>query len=141
MKHIKTFENYIIGDKESEKRFMSSLYNVGITKVVGYLPIGNIPIYGNDTVENVIQWVKNNNLEYKIFTEEEAKTSTGALYIYDYNMLNQILLSNKDVLYDAGVPLDPHDYINYIASNIVYQHLYPLAYEIIGKTFNDERFR
>ena len=138
MKYIKFFEQYI---EKSPEDFMSDLYNVGKTKAVGYLPIPNINKYGNDTVENVIEWCKLNNLKYKIFTEKEGSTWGGALYVYDYNMLEKILEKHYNILQSANVPLNPDKYVDYIETNIVNNDLFPQAYKIIGLTFNDKRFR
>lgn len=122
--------------------FMSDLYNVGITKAVGYLPKDNIKIYGNDSVENVIAWCNKNNLCYRHFATYEGSTgSGGAFYVYDYIMLQNILTKYSDILNDVSIPTEPDAYIDYIEKNTVYQHLYPDAFKVIGLTFNDKRFR
>jgi hypothetical protein len=137
MKHLKLFEEY---DSNYSKQIMSDLYDVGIKKALGYLPIRTISKYGNDTVENVINWAKENGKSYQIFTEDEGSTSSGSLYVYDVDMLKNMLYLYKEELIKASIPLDPHAYVDYIEKNLVLQQEFPKAYEIIGKTFNDKRF-
>lgn len=135
MKHILLFENY-----KSPEEFMSDLYNVGKTKAVGYLPFDNIKIYGNDSVENVINWCKENNLKYRHFKTHEGSTgSGGAFYVYDYKMLLDLLQKYSNILIDAHVPTEPDNYISYIEKNIVYENIYPDAYKVVAITFNDKR--
>ena len=118
----------------------SSLLDVGIKKAVGYLPLETILKYGGKQAkDDFIKWASENNLKYHTF--KKGYISIGALYIWDENMLKDILNEYKDVLLDAGVPITPDEYIKYIHYNVVYDHKYPLAYIAIGKTFNDKRFR
>lgn len=145
IKIAETLENtyylYSVREAKTSTEFMSDLYNVGITKSVGYLPYDNIRIYGNDSVDNVILWSNQNNLRHRHFSSSEGSTgSGGAFYVYDYNMLQDILTKYSDILVDAGIPTEPDDYIDYIEKNTVYNHLYPEAYKVIGYTFNDKRF-
>jgi hypothetical protein len=119
--------------------FMADLYDVGTKKAVGYLPIVNIEKVGYDTVENVMWWAENNNKECKaIFS---GHTYSGALYVYDYNMLNILLKKYSDILEDAGVPTEPHSYIEHIEHITVYSSEFPDAYKVIGLSFNDRRFK
>ncbi len=138
MKHIQLYENYI----KSAEEFMSDLYDVGTRKAVGYLPYDNIKIYGNDSVENVIAWCKTKNLRYRHFKQHEGTTGAGgAFYVYDYEMLNDILQKYSDILIEANAPTEPDAYIEFVEKNTIFQHLNPELFKVIGITFNDKRFR
>ena len=56
-------------------------------------------------------------------------------------MLSDILLKYKDVLTEAGVPIDPDKYVKYIEFNTIFRQEHPEAFVAIGKTFNDKRFQ
>ena len=116
------------------------LLNVGKTKALGYLPLMTITNCGNgNSLSTLIIWVCHNNLDFEIHTH--GHTGSGALYIWNTKQLEDILIKNKEVLIKAGVPITPKEYVHYIEHNTVFSQKYPEAYEIIGKTFNDRRFR
>lgn len=127
-------------EKDIDIDFMSDLYDVGTKKALGYLPKKNIPKHGKDTVENVIDWCYKNNKEYKLFTQGACGVSSGALYVWDEEMLRNMLEKYKVDLKEAGIPITPKRYVIHIAKNVVYKDDYPDAYKIIGMTFNDPRF-
>lgn len=117
----------------------SNLLDVGTRKTVGYLPIETIKKYGGRNVfKELIQWAKDNGYEFKLI--KGGHTSSGALYIWDINMLQEILNQYKDVLTDAGVPVTANQYVEYIEHNVVNNNEFPEAYKVIGITFNDKRF-
>jgi len=117
------------------------LLDVGTKKALGYLPLGTIQKYGDKKAErDLIEWAKEQGLKYKKILG--GSTAIGALYIWDEQMLMGILKKYKDVLKKAGVPTDDtEDYVDFIEHILVHEPEYPEAYKVIGKTFNDKRFR
>jgi len=117
------------------------LLDVGKKKALGYLPLGSIRTYGGKTAEkDLINWAKEQGLKYKKILG--GTTHIGALYIWDEDMLMNILKKYEDVLEEAGVPTnDTEDYVDFIEHNYVIESEYPEAYRAVGKTFNDKRFR
>lgn len=118
----------------------SSLLDVGINKPVGYLPLSTIVMYGGKKARlELIDWAISNGLKYGVFMR--GHTASGALYIWDENSLNAMLNKYKDILIEAGVPTEAEEYVRYIEHTHVSEKKYPNAYTVVGKTFNDKRFR
>jgi len=117
------------------------LLDVGSKKALGYLPINTILKYGGKNTErDLINWAEEQGLRHKKILG--GTTYIGALYIWDEQMLMGILKKYKDVLKKAGVPTDDtEDYVDFIEHILVHEPEYPEAYKVIGKTFNDKRFR
>jgi hypothetical protein len=129
-------DNYII------KSLLSDLYNVGSSKSLGYLPLSTLTEVCNTSIQDIIDYSNTNNLGYLLYTQEESGISSGAIFVYDETMLLNILQTNKKILVKAKIPTDNViDYINYTNKVFVPEEKYPLAYKVIGKTFNDPRFR
>jgi hypothetical protein len=124
-----------------KKDIMSDLYDVGRKKSVGYLPLSTLADL-NENIGEIIKYTRLNNLNYKIYNSGECDTSSGAIYVWCESMLAKILIDNQTVLAKAKIPFKYCiDYIDYIASKYVCSEKYPLAYIVVGKTFNDFRFR
>jgi GNAT superfamily N-acetyltransferase len=121
------------------KYIFDDLLDVGSKKACGYLPLNTIRTYGdNNALNDIIRWAFDNGNEAKIF--KTGNVASGALYVWNIKMLEEILYKYKDVLTNANIPIDPDEYIKYIQHNIVYDSEYPQAYKVIGMTFNDKRF-
>ena len=122
------------------KDIFSDLLNVGVRKSVGYLPLSTIEKYGDaDTIFDLITWADENKLNCKsIFT---GTTASGAFYVWDCKMLRPLLDKHKEVLVDAGIPLNCYHYVDHIEHVLVPKELYPEAYKVIGLTFADKRFK
>jgi hypothetical protein len=126
-------------DEESPEMILSDLYDVGDTKSLGYLPIETLYEYCNKTVQDIIDFTNEKGLCYQLHKDAG---STGELYVYHEEMLMDILKQHKEILTLAGIPCDDaNEFIRYIAYNLVSQEKFPEAYVVIGKTFNDPRFR
>lgn len=119
----------------------SDLLDVGTKKALGYLPLSSIRKYGGETAEqDLINWAEEQGLKHKKILG--GTTYIGALYIWDEDMLTKILKRYEDILNDAGVPTDTtEEYVDFIEHYLVHEPEYPEAYKVIGKTFNDKRFR
>lgn len=130
--------------KEEIADIQADLWEVGKTKGLGYLPLGTLKKCGL-SVDEVLAFAKENSLKYILF-DRYAKgvcdVVSGAFYLYDEGMLQEILHANKDVLRKAGVPFEHAEgYIRHISGNLVNQQEYPEAYIVVAKTFNDARYR
>jgi len=129
--------------KHSKEELMNDLYNVGVSKAVGYLPLKTLTEICGERVMDTIIFAKENELSFLQFSYPENCTiCSGALYFYHEDMLKNILMENKNVLSKAGVPYrDNSSFIRHIAMKTVSHSMYPEAYIVIMKVFNDNRLR
>lgn len=116
----------------------SDLLLVGKEKSLGYLPLSTIKEYGR-SIEYFQRYAKRNKLKSLLI--QECNIGSGALYIYDENMLLNILKSNAKTLRKAKIPTKCIDFVKYISTNSVCFKTCPEAFIVIGKTFNDYRFK
>lgn len=118
----------------------SSLLSVGENKPVGYLSLSTIDKYGDDNaLHDLIQWASDKKYGVEIF--KNGTTASGALYIWDNKSLNQLLTKYSQILKKAKIPTTADEYVKYIEHNIVSDDVYPDAYAVVGKSFNDKRYR
>ena len=115
------------------------LTDVGTKKAMGYLPLSTIVEYGGDILA-IINRVKTSHCNYIIADEDECHVASGALYVWDDRMLTEILKKYETILLRANIPITPYEYANYIMRKTVLYDYFPLAYIVIGLTFNDSRF-
>ena len=134
---IKLKKNIPYAD-DKKKKLLDDLFEVGISKAVGYLPLSTIKkIGGKKFINTLIEYAKRENLDYMLF-EFPSAYSSPELYFYDIKMLNPILSKYKDVLQNAGIPTSPKEYIEYIHEVNVKREEYPEAHYVIAKTFDDK---
>lgn len=135
MSNLAFDDNYI-------EELLSDLYGVGITKSLGYLPLDTLTEICKTSIQDIINYSNKNKFGYLIYTQEECGIGSGAIFVYDEVMLMDILQVNKKMLTKAKVPTGKAiDYIEYLNKVHVAEEKYPLAYKVIGQTFNDYRFR
>lgn len=127
---------------EVRNDILDDLYLVGKSKSLGYLPLHTLENLCGVSVEEIKTFANQNNLKYLILKNGECDIHSGAVYVFDDSMLSNILMENRAVLKNAGVPTENAiDYILFISNNTISSYKYPDAYAAIGKTFNDQRFR
>jgi hypothetical protein len=120
--------------------FTDLLY-VGTRKAMGWLPFSTIKRYGGEyAIKELIDWANENHYNYKCASEARSEVASGALFIWDEIMLEEILYKYKDILTKAEIPIIPEDYVNYTMSNVIRSEVNLPAYIVIGFTFNDSRF-
>lgn len=124
--------------KQFDDLIYDDLFLVGKDKALGYLPIATIEQFGRDA-DFFVRYAKRNKL--KSILIPKCNVGSGALYIYSEDMLSNILNENRKVLKSANVPYKCREYVNHIANNVVSYDTNPDAFVIVGKTFNDIRFR
>lgn len=122
-------------DAQLNEMIFNDLLLVGKRKAVGYLPLLSIQEYGR-TIDEFMAFAVEHGLKFKIFLDCTVKG--GSLYLYDEYWLKQLLIENAATLIKADIPLHPEAYIDYIAH---YSVVDEEAFVIVGKTFNDPRFR
>jgi len=132
----------LIKESLTQNPFKGDLLNVGKTKAVGYLPLKTINSYKSPSKEDFIKYAKNNGLGYKEYSEKDSSIGSGSLYIWDNDMVMSILSKYNQILKDAKIPTeDPFEYVDYIVKNLILPETHPEAYEVVGKSFNDSRFK
>ena len=127
-------------DKLTNGIFNDILY-VGTRKALGWLPLSRIKMYGGEyAVKELIDWANKNHYDYKCVSEIRSQIASGALFIWDEVMLEEILYKYRDILTEASIPIIPEDYVNYIMEKTIFSHVNLPAYIVVGFTFNDKRF-
>lgn len=118
----------------------NDLINVGNTKALGYLPLSTIEDFGG-SIDELLNYAKFNNIKYLLLEQFECKIVSGALYFYDDKWLKNMVEQFNDILYLANVDISSlENMVRYIAKYSVRPDIYPCAYIVIGKMFNDHRF-
>lgn len=122
-------------------RSLSDLFNVGRTKLVGSLPILELRKYfSEDFIYNDLKaWAEKRGLRAKL--KFEGQTGGGAFYVWNSKGLMAFLSTHEQALTVARIPITPEAYIDHIEKHPVSKDDFPVAYSLIGKTFNDARFR
>ena len=116
-----------------------NLLDVGTRKAVGYLPLSTIKEYGGEHIHvEFIYWADEKGLDFS--TIKTGHTGSGAFYVWDEKMLQEILTKHKKVLKKAKIPTTTQKYIHFIEHNTVFDNKFPEAYKVIGLTFADKRF-
>ncbi len=116
---------------------LDNLYDVGVTKAVGYLPINTILNYTDETPAKLIAWANSEGLNWQRFSPSQCSIASGALFVYDSAWLARIL----DHYSISILPNQPYKFISRIARKTIDRDKYPEAYKIIGLTFNDYRWK
>lgn len=130
---------------EKRKDILDDLFGVGKTKALGYLPLHTLKDICQTNIKEIMEFANQNNLHYILYTgwkKGVCDVGSGAIFVYHEEMLSAILIENKKVLKEANVPYrSTQKYVEYIAGTIVDPITYWEAYIVVGKTFNDQRFR
>lgn len=118
------------------------LLDVGTKKAMGYLPLSTMEQYGDsDSVDEIASWAEENHLSYNIYTQSECSVGSGALFVWDEKMLQEIINKYKDVLIKTNISITPKGFVQHIIHKTVFSEVFPEVYVIIGYAFNDKRFR
>ena len=113
--------------------------DVGPDKPMGYDMLSGLRERGYTMldIETLIKYLKDRGLAVKM--SPSKRTEGSALYAYDTEALQQLLDSNRDVLIDADWPTKADDFVDKVMQE--YAPSGTTLYELVGKAFNDERFR
>jgi hypothetical protein len=114
---------------ENERRaLLRSLMEVGPSKPVGYLPLQLTP-------EAVAAASAACGLATAQFGPDACCIKSGALYVYDREVLAALLEETADAVRAAGLPFDPDRFVVHIAS-VWFEKDHP-SYPIIATAFGD----
>jgi len=127
------------------KTELEHLLKVGTEKSIGYLPKSTIKErVGFENYNYIKSELEIFALEQKLIlidlNENDCDVFSGAIYLYSPLLLNNILSEFENYLIDDNIPTNPTEFIEYIISNVVYDHIYPISYRIIALCFNDKRY-
>ena len=122
------------------REIMFDLFGVGWTKPLGYLPLSTIEFHGW-TPELVTRWSLHNGLSSQELSEGNARTLSGALYVWDPRALQALLDANRDILSRHAWPTDAFDFVQRVVRDTVHKDAAPHLYALIGRAFADERFK
>lgn len=103
-------------------------------KLVSYLPINTIKAVMQISVETYTAAIKKNGGSYIVFGEGECCISSGAVYAFLPEGLDQVLKRNSRILAAAGIPCEPNTFIQAIAKTWFDNgaDIVPLLNEIFG---------
>ncbi len=132
--------NETILSEESIKK-MKVLFEVGKSKLVGYLPISTIKSYSNLTFDKTVECIdlfcRKNYLKFKII--KSGSTGSGALYVWDAFKLGKFIKDNEPVFSKYNIDGD-EKYISKIEHTTYLKTAHPEMYKLIGQSFSDVRF-
>lgn len=113
---------------------LNDLFNVGLTKLIGYLPIETISNHGFSYLDVMIE-LKKRGIETRYFDEETCNIRSGALFAFNVNALSQFLHENIEILLRASWPTDAHGFIDYLVSHTAKPEtkLFRLIQKVYGK--------
>jgi hypothetical protein len=104
-------------DETERAAILDSLARVGPTKALGYLPLYTVINILQITPETLIVEAKDKGLSAMQLGPESCCIKSGALYVYDHDLLASILRAAADTLVTNKVPNDPDTFVRYIAAN------------------------
>lgn len=109
-------------------------FDVGLTKLIGYLPIETISNHGFSYLDVMIE-LKKSGIETKYFDEEICSIRSGALFAFNANALSRILHENQEFLTQASWPTDAHGFIDYLVGHTAKPEtkLFRLIQKVYGK--------
>ena len=117
---------------------MSHLFDVGRDKPLGYLSFWTIEDNGYDA-HRLAQDFQDRGFGVLVI-DPSAEREAGAVYVYDSEALSRLLDWNREVLLQAGWPVDAKGFVSAVSSTSVRQSRQPALYRLIGRAFRDPRF-
>ena len=119
------------------RKYLKDILRVGPIKPLGYLPITTINLTGIH-VDTLVEWAIKRGFCWRFIS---APGYLSSLYVCDEVVLRTMLYKYRLILEAATIPTEPLDYVCYISTQIVSQQKFPFAYAVLGRTFNDHRFK
>lgn len=122
-------------EKEKED-MMGDLYNVGKSKMLGYLPLTTVKELLEQNLDNLKKTLIDRGLFVHIFEHNECNIAGGAIYVADLKQLQEFLFvpEQKNILDIMQWPSDAKLFINKVAN----EHAeYEPLYDLIAMTFNN----
>ena len=118
-----------------KQKIIEDLTLVGKDKPVGYISLMKLVGVCGVNVEEFKLELENKGLVVLELSREESSIGGGALYAYDKNALNEVLLSGKSILEQNGWPVEPDEFVRHL--NVFAED--PNLYNLIMKAFADTR--
>lgn len=128
-------------DERYKARLLSDLLTVGPGKPMGYLPLATIAGCGRG-FEALAAELEAKGLHTRVTPPApEGKIGSGALYVADLAELEKLIAPHRALLEASGWPTDAKGFFEKVGDVSVRQGTNPPLYVLIGRAFNDERFR
>jgi hypothetical protein len=115
---------------------MDDLYLVGAAKPLGYLPLDTIIRAGCEPV-TVAADLQSRGLKTRICSGHECSIESGALYVWDYDALRNLMDANRTVLEDAGWPFDADQFVERVIREHISRNDFPNLYLVIARAFGE----
>lgn len=119
------------------KDMLDDLYNVGKSKMLGYLPLRTLTDICEKNIDELKQELNEKGLFVNIFLPDECNIFSGAMYVADLNQLQNFLsvYEQKKILDSEDWPHDVKSFIKQVATvNAEYE---TDLYLLIAMTFNN----
>lgn len=119
-----------------EDELYKDVLQVGKTKALGYLPEPYLCASGRN-LDYFIEYAISRNLSFHI---SEKGFTSRVLAIYDKRWVENLLNSNKDILYKNNLPLDADSFVKFVmdGKRVHYEDNMEL-FLLIAIAFNDSR--
>lgn len=100
------------------KNMLDDLYNVGNSKMLGYLPLRTLTDICKKNLDELKQELNDKGLYVKIFLPDECDIFSGAMYVADLNQLQNFLSSHdqKKILDSEKWPHEAKLFVNKVAT-------------------------
>lgn len=134
MSESESFANGVRPENDKQV-YYDDLERVGKVKPLGYLPLDTIRVYNREDPEVVAKRAKESGLYAILFSEEESRVRSGALYIADIASLNELLLANRTTLLEYGWPADPLNFIRRVTTESAPKKT--VLFDLIADAFAD----
>ncbi len=102
---------------EERKRIMVSITGVGLRKPIGYLPLNTITNVLEISADTLADDARSRGLAAVTLTPDRCCINSGALYVYDYDALAELLLAFAETLSGCGLSTNPDEFVLQIAAN------------------------
>jgi len=118
---------------ERRDEVLRNLRDVGLKKLVGYLPLYAI-LHCLLTIEDVRDEATQRGMASSRFGPDQCRIHTGAFYVYDRASLRRLLLEYSEIFRAKGWSTDPDAFVRVIARKWLKPHdpLMPLILKAFG---------
>ena len=104
-------------DRDDSEVILCSLEDVGSRKSVGYLPLYTIERFIKGYTLEILQTrYSERGLYSEVFGPDKAVIKSGAFFVYDREMMQQVIAKHVDAINAEAWPLDAQLIIHRIAS-------------------------
>lgn len=118
--------------------FLDDLRRCGPDKPLSYLPISSLAFINGQSAEDAVSEATSCGLQARIFEHGTCVVASGAVYVWHEDALSALLERCKDKLEPNGWPVDPHAFVEMVATRFAADGSAPSA--VIGVAFGNPKY-